>query len=166
MISDRLSSFAPVVDRDTRVLILGTMPSAISLAEGQYYANPRNQFWRLMSAVVGAELAAARYEERLAALVAAGVGLWDVLASAQRHGSLDSAIRNAEPNDIAGLASTLPGLSLIAFNGSVAAGHGRRVLVAESARGMITLPSSSPARAMAFERKLAEWMPLQEHLKS
>jgi len=88
----RITSFPPVGDGRTRLLILGSLPGVISLRRGQYYGNPRNQFWRLAAEILGAEMPAA-YEQRLATLIAAGVGLWDVVGSATRTGSLDADIR-------------------------------------------------------------------------
>src|SRR5690606_13297202 len=87
-------SFAPVVDEGTRVLLLGSLPGEQSLALGQYYGNPRNQFWKLMEAVTGAALEVLPYPARLDALLREGVGLWDVVDTASRAGSLDAAIRN------------------------------------------------------------------------
>ena len=86
-------SFAPVVDANTRILVLGSLPGEASLRAAQYYANPRNQFWRLMEPVVEGPLTDLPYEARLATLLSAGVGLWDVIRSANRAGSLDADIR-------------------------------------------------------------------------
>ena len=88
------SSFAPVVDADTRLLILGSLPGEVSLQRGQYYANPRNQFWRLMATVTDSQMPDA-YEDRLAHLLRYGIGLWDTVKAAHRTGSLDAAIQSA-----------------------------------------------------------------------
>ena len=158
----RKASFAPVVDPDTRILILGSLPGDASLAAAQYYAHPRNQFWRLLGTVAGSELAALPYPQRLAAMQALGVGLWDVVAEATRRGSLDSDIRDARANPLAALVATLPALQLVAFNGQTAgkaastlAGCGVDVLV---------LPSSSPAHTLAFDKKLQEWQALRRYM--
>lgn len=124
--ADRARAFAPVAGPGTRVLILGSLPGVASLAAGQYYAHPRNAFWRLAGAVIGADLAGLAYDARLAALRGAGLGLWDVIASAERVGSLDAAIRNPERADVAALVATLPDLRAVAFNGAKAAAIGRR----------------------------------------
>jgi TDG/mug DNA glycosylase family protein len=108
------SSFAPVVNHHTRVLILGSLPGEASLHLRQYYGNPRNQFWRLIAAMTGATLPDA-YEDRLAALRDAGIGLWDVVKTASRTGSLDSAIRGHQPNGLAQLVADLPSLRVVAF---------------------------------------------------
>lgn len=157
-------SFPAVADGRTRLLILGSLPGEVSLARAQYYAHPANQFWRLMEAVIEAPLAAAPYAARLAALQAAGVGLWDVVRSARRTGSLDQAIRDHQPNPVAEFAASLPALQAIAFNGAKASAIGRAQLAGEVAPALVTLPSSSPAHAVPFERKLAAWTELRRFL--
>ena len=160
----RKSSFAPVTAPDTRVLILGSLPGERSLAEGRYYAHPQNQFWRLVGGVIGRELEALDYGARLDALLAAGIGLWDTVASANRQGSLDAAIREAEHNPLADLAATLPELRAVAFNGATSARTGR-ALLAGSACALLPLPSSSPAyAAMPFAEKLRLWRAIGEFL--
>lgn len=150
----RKASFPPVVDAATRVLILGSLPGDASLAAGRYYAHPQNQFWRLLSPVIGVDLPPLGYPARLAALRGAGIGLWDVVASATRPGSSDAAIRDAAANDIAALIATLPMLRLVAFNGGTAwkAGHG---LV--SGVETLALPSSSPLHTVGIAAKQPAW---------
>ena len=97
----RKASFAPVTDERTQVLILGSLPGEASLAAARYYANPRNQFWRLVSAVIAEDLEAKAYDQRLETLLAHGIGLWDSIGSATRRGSLDTAIREIAPNPLA-----------------------------------------------------------------
>jgi hypoxanthine-DNA glycosylase len=160
----RKSSFAPVVNGKTRLLVLGSLPGEVSLRAAQYYGHPQNQFWRLMGAVIGADLAAAAYEARLAMLRAHGVGLWDVVRSARRAGSLDTAIRDHQPNALADLAATLPDLVAIAFNGGAASKLGRAALGPEPRWPLVSLPSSSPAHTIGFEAKRTEWMTLQRYL--
>jgi len=161
----RKASFAPVVAADTRVLILGSLPGERSLAAGRYYAHPQNQFWRLVSEVIGRELETLDYDARLEALITAGVGLWDTVASATRRGSLDAAIREAEHNSLADLVATLPVLRAVAFNGGASARIGQ-ALLAGSACALLPLPSSSPAyAAMPFAEKLRLWRAIGEFLR-
>ncbi|MEK7430521.1 MAG: DNA-deoxyinosine glycosylase [Pseudomonadota bacterium] len=160
MLAASKSSFPAVADARTQLLILGSLPGEISLAHAQYYANPRNQFWRLMEAVTGRTLVSAAYKSRLETLLSAGVGVWDVIASAERVGSLDTNIRNHQPNTLGAFAAGLPSLKAIAFNGGKAAGIGRKQLAADAGYELITLPSSSPAHAVPFERKLEQWRAL------
>ena len=166
----RKASFPPVVGPATRVLILGSLPGEVSLAQRQYYGHPRNQFWRLVGEVIGAaELPELGYSDRLDALAAAGIGLWDVIASAVRPGSLDGAIRDHETNALDALVARLPTLRAIAFNGGTAATHGRRALgprftADPPAPELITLPSSSAAYTLAFAEKARRWRLLVDYL--
>ena len=151
-----LQGLAPVVAPGTRLLVLGSFPSVASLAAQQYYAHPRNQFWPLLSALWGLDLVTLPYAERLAEVRARGLGIWDVYARCRRAGSLDSAITGAEPNDLRGLAATLPALAAIAHNG----GESARAMKVTAALGLpvYRLPSTSPANASwSFERKRAAW---------
>ncbi len=161
---NRKAGFDPVVDAGTRLLILGSLPGDASLKAGQYYGHPQNAFWRLIGTVIGRDLAALPYDHRLIALKAAGVGLWDVIASADRPGSLDAAIRATEAADLLGLAATLPKLEAVAFNGGKAAKLGRAILnnLPGEVR-LIDLPSSSPAHARPFAEKVAAWAVLKPH---
>ena len=157
-------SFAPEVDARTRLLVLGSLPGDRSLAEGRYYAHPSNQFWRLMGDVIGAPLDEMGYPARLSALRAAGVGLWDVIASASRAGSLDSAIRDERSNDLAALRAGTPQLQAIAFNGAAAARIGRKQLAGADVP-LLSLPSSSAAYCrMSFEGKRLAWRALRSYL--
>lgn len=160
----RRVGFAPVVDERTRVLILGSLPGDASLSAGQYYAHPRNAFWRLMEALLGIPLAALPYASRLEALLMHGVGLWDVIASAERRGSLDAAIRNPEAADLIALTARLPALRAVAFNGGTAARAGRRLLEGATTAALLDLPSSSPAHARPFDEKRARWSVLSPYL--
>jgi hypoxanthine-DNA glycosylase len=156
-------SFPPVTEANTRLLLLGSLPGERSLAEARYYANPRNQFWRLIGTVVEADLAPLGYPERLAVLLGAGIGLWDAVASAERRGSLDSAIRSHRPNALAELASSLPELRAVAFNGGTSARLGMKELAGTSL-ALVPLPSSSPAYTLPFEAKLDAWAALKRFL--
>lgn len=162
---ERKSAFAPVVAADTRVLILGSLPGEASLKAQRYYAHPQNQFWRLAGAVIGREdLPSLDYDTRLRALLAAKVGLWDTVASATRAGSLDAAIRAAEPAPLAELVATLPDLRAIGFNGKTSARIGRGQL-AGSPLALLDLPSSSPAHAsLGLAQKRDVWLELQHFL--
>jgi hypoxanthine-DNA glycosylase len=151
-----LTGLAPVISATTRILILGSFPGARSLAAGQYYAHPRNQFWRLVSALVQEDLAALPYEQRLPRLLAHGVGLWDVLGACEREGSLDSAIRKPAANDFARLHALCPQLETVGFNGQTSGKFAPQF--AAAGYRTVVLPSSSPAHmAMSFEQKLQVW---------
>jgi hypoxanthine-DNA glycosylase len=161
----RKQSFPPVIDTRVRLLVLGSLPGERSLAERRYYAHPQNQFWRLISPAAGRDLTALDYDARLAALLDAHIGLWDVVASARRQGSTDAAIQDIEAHDIAALASTLPDLRAIAFNGATAHRYGLRQLGEASPRiARIALPSSSPLHTVGVAAKLPEWEKLARYL--
>lgn len=157
-------SFPPVVNEAVRVLVLGSLPGERSLAEARYYAHPRNQFWRLIGEVIAIDLTGLSYARRLETLLEAGVGLWDVVASASRKGSLDAAIRSHSANPLAELASRLPELRAIGFNGSTSARIGSKALEGAPRWALLPLPSSSPAYTLPFEEKRAEWLQLRPFL--
>ena len=159
-------SFPPVVDSATRLLVLGSLPGERSLAQSRYYAHPRNQFWLLMSEVIDCDLAALDYPDRLHALLTAGVGLWDVVESASRMGSLDAQIRGHRPNRLAELAVSLPQLAAVAFNGGTAARIGRHQLGDPKDLALIALPSSSPAFTMSLADKRLQWRTLRPWVKA
>ena len=154
----RKRCFDPVADARTRVLILGSLPGEQSLARGEYYGNRQNRFWHLVSAVFGQDLVPLDYAARLAALRALGVGLWDVVAEAERPGSLDASIRAHEGNDLRALVAGLPALQVIGFNGGTAARLGIKALGEKAGMyRVVLLPSSSPAHTLAFAEKLKMW---------
>lgn len=153
------------MDAKTRVVILGSLPGEASLAARQYYAHPQNQFWRLVGAVAGVDLATLPYADRLTALLSARIGIWDVVASAHRAGSLDTAIRDHEANDLRTLLTGRPALRAVGFNGKTAAKVGRAALGPDAPWALIDLPSSSPAHAaMTFEAKRTAWLALNAFL--
>jgi hypoxanthine-DNA glycosylase len=157
--------FPPVTRPDTRLLVLGSLPGAVSLARQRYYAHPRNLFWRLMGAAIGRDLVPLDYEARLEALLDAHVGLWDTVAAATREGSLDADIRLHEASDLAALVRTLPNLKAIGFNGATSARIGRKQLGDAPGLALIDLPSSSPAYAsLPFEKKKEAWLALRAYL--
>jgi hypoxanthine-DNA glycosylase len=155
-----LRGFPPVVDEQVTTLVLGSFPSAASLAKGQYYGHPQNQFWRLVGAAIGEPLYDMEYGTRLPVLLAHGIGLWDVIGTCERRGSLDSSIRNAEINRFQRVTRIAPHLRRICFNGKLS---GRMAPVfAELGFETIVLPSSSPAYTLAFAEKLKTWKVLAQ----
>src|SRR4051794_23438552 len=152
-----LTGLAPIVSANTALLILGSFPGARSIAQQQYYAHPQNHFWKILQALwPGNPLPAGEgsYQKRSEWLLDRGLGVWDVYASCQREGSLDSAIRDAVVNDIASL--RLPKLAAIAHNGGESFRHARHTRT--FGVPVYRLPSSSPANASwSFERKVQAW---------
>jgi len=151
-----LAGLAPVVAPSIRILVLGSFPGDASLAAQQYYAHPRNQFWRLLSSVLSDDLTAIPYELRLRRLLAHGIGLWDAIDACERRGSLDSSIRNARPNNFSFLRQNCPLLKRVCFNGKASGKFAQPF--ADAGYETLVLPSSSPAHArLSFDQKLAAW---------
>lgn len=158
--------FPPVVDANSRVLILGSLPGEVSLAQGQYYAHRQNAFWRLVGDVLGEDLVHMDYPARLQTLLARHVGLWDVVAEAKREGSLDSNIRSHAGNDLVGLVESMPNLAVIAFNGGTAERIGLKAIGQHVGNHrVVRLPSSSPAHTMPYSEKLHAWRELRVWLE-
>lgn len=148
----------PIARPDARLFILGSLPGDASLAAQRYYAHPTNQFWRLLGGAIGEELEQLPYDERLHRLAARRIGLWDVIASASRRGSLDQAIREAEHNRVDQLLHGFPDLTAIAFNGTTASNAGRKLIGEPPANlTLLDLPSSSAANTRAFADKARSW---------
>ncbi len=159
------TGFPPVACADSRILVLGSMPGIVSLERRQYYAQPRNAFWRIMGELFGIA-SDLEYAERLQSLLKAGVALWDVLRSCERSGSLDANIvmKSAVTNDFVGFFAAHPHIDRVFFNGATAAGvFERRVSPDLEKAGsgsieLIRLPSTSPAyAAMTYAEKLRRW---------
>jgi len=154
----RIRSFGPVADARSRILILGSIPGAMSLAKKQYYGNPLNQFWKIIYAVFG-HAVEEDYRHRCAFLKSKGVALWDVIESCERPGSSDSAITNARPNDITRLVAEHRAISAILFNGQAAEKIYKKHTGYEAAPDIAfrVLPSTSPANTMKYEEKYTRW---------
>jgi len=157
------AGFPPVSSTAARVLVLGSLPGVRSLQQTQYYAQPRNAFWRIMGELVGASPDLA-YAHRLQCLVDARIALWDVLASAVRPGSLDSRIvaDSVVVNDFVDFFAAHPGINYVCFNGQTAgkmfAKHVMPLLSERAPLTRLTLPSTSPAHAgMPYAEKLRNW---------
>ena len=155
----RLHGLPPAVTAQTRLLVLGSFPGATSLARQQYYAHPQNAFWRILQAIWPAspyDIRADSYQNRIDWMLDKGLGLWDVYASCERLGSLDSAIQQPQANDLVGLMQRCPQLQVIAHNGGESFKHAR--LTSSLGLPVYRLPSTSPANASwSFERKLTAW---------
>lgn len=164
VLDDRSYGFPPIVGTKPSLLVLGTLPGVKSIEAQAYYAHPRNQFWPIMANIVGFEATAA-YAKRVQALQRAGIAVWDVLQSAERRGSLDSAIRAPVPSDIKGLLTQHPTINTIVFNGGSAETlfHRhimRRKVMTDAPWQTVRAPSTSPAYTIPFADKLARWQKL------
>lgn len=156
-----IRSFKPIADKQARILILGSMPGVRSLEENQYYAHPRNAFWKIMAELYGFDPSLS-YECRTKQLKVSGIALWDVLFSCARIGSLDSAIQSGSrvPNDFESFFKDHPSIKTVAFNGAEAEKtfktHVQPDLCLDDLR-YVRLPSSSPAYTLTLEKKIAVW---------
>ncbi len=155
-----LESFAPVLPDNAELLILGSMPGVASLQANQYYAHPRNGFWKILQAIYGGGINS--YEERLALLHIQRIGVWDTLKHCERPGSLDSAIASGSVicNDFNDLLAKCPTIKLIAFNGKASEKWFRKLVLPELQHSLTlaSLPSSSPAMAsLTIDEKTAQW---------
>jgi double-stranded uracil-DNA glycosylase len=166
-----LTSLPPVTGESPNVLILGSMPGAISLRQNQYYANATNRFWKVMEAVAGVR-PDDPYEQRTLQLTKRRLALWDTLKHCTRVGSLDAAIvsRSEIPNDIANLLQKHTSLSRIVFNGKKAAASFCRLVEPQlpddlNARvSRLTVPSTSAANAKArLADLITAWRDALEH---
>ncbi len=156
--SPGVDGFAPLVGPGARVLILGNAPSVLSLVAREYYGNPRNAFWRITGELFGFDADGA-YDERVAALTAAGVAVWDVLGFCRRAGSLDSAVEpdSMVANNFEEFLGEHPTIERVFFNGAAAEANYRRLVCVDAQLTYARLPSTSPAHTMAFAAKLAAW---------
>ncbi len=154
----------PIARGDARILILGSLPGDASLSASQYYAHPRNHFWQLVGDAISIELVAMDYAERVATLQRAQIALWDVVSEADRPGSLDQKIRNAQLNELRAFAGQLPYLRAIAFNGMKAAALALGAFD-DLPVDILQLPSSSPAYTISTADKAKAWAMLARYLQ-
>lgn len=168
----KVLGFEPITAPNARVLVLGTMPGEESLRAGEYYANRRNSFWRIVSELFGFS-SGDSYRARIEALKSHGVALWDVLETCERGGSLDSKIRmrTAMPNDFRTFLAEHPMIQRICFNGKMASALFKRLALsrlsqAEEVPNLLVLPSTSPANtSMNHEQKLLQWKKIKEGIR-
>ena len=160
---ERITSFPPVVDKNSKILILGSMPGAKSLQMQQYYAFPQNQFWRIMFSLFD-EGFSDDYEVRINFLKQNGVALWDVIESCERKGSTDTEIKAEIDNNIPDLIKNHPGIQAIFCNGQKAYKNLVKILGKEFRIPIIVLPSTSPLHTVKFEEKLLSWEQIKTHL--
>ena len=155
--AERIYGFEPVWRADARMLILGSMPIVESLHQSFYYAHPRNAFWPMMAEILNEPLPLS-IEDKKAMLLCHRIALWDTVGSCERVGSLDSAIRDPQPNDFAALFRNCPDIRHIFFNGATAHQLYLRLVAKEDGRRVFhRMPSTSPAYTQKYEIKKARW---------
>jgi double-stranded uracil-DNA glycosylase len=150
-------TFDPIYDKESRFLILGTMPSVRSRMEGFYYMHPKNRFWRMISEIYGEPFPESRMS-KISLLQKHGAALWDVLKSCDIDGSSDSSIRDPVPNDIMGVIRK-SNIRTVFANGHKAAGLYKTLCQKDTGITAICLPSTSPAnnRYYSYEKLILEW---------
>ncbi len=150
--------FPPVIDKYTEILILGTLPSDKSIKKREYYANPQNQFWRLMFALLNNNDFLNNYQDKINLLLRNKIGLWDVINAAERPGSLDANIHQPELNDFNVLFESHPNIKILAFNGDKAFKLYQNHDIVSLAIELVRLPSTSSANTgKTFIKKVEVW---------
>ncbi len=165
--SKRLYGFKPIVNTHTRVMIFGSFPGVASLEKKEYYGNRLNHFWFIMSRVTGVDMVSLTYAAKRRTLLACGIGLWDVIGSCRRQGSLDQKITDCRLNNLAGLLRSHPRIKAVFFNGRTAQKFfmhhssslcGQKESYIPAGLYWKYLPSTSPANAgMAVQEKIRVW---------
>jgi hypoxanthine-DNA glycosylase len=152
-----ISSFPPFVNSHTEILILGTMPGIASLEKQEYYAHPRNHFWKIIYTLFNNMPVSGVFDEKISFLQANRIGLWDVLENCERKGSLDVHIKNQTENDFESLFRELPGITKIVFNGKESYRYFLKKFGQIEGISYYEMPSTSPANTMSFDNKLKIW---------
>lgn len=154
--SDRISSFPPVVSNNSKVLILGSVPGVKSLEMQQYYAHPQNHFWKILFQLFNGEFTTI-YQDRIDFILKNKLALWDVIDTCERKGSLDSNIINEEANDVRKLLADYPNIKAIICNGQKSYKNLQKVLGKQTEISIFVMPSTSPLHTISLEKKMQEW---------
>ena len=161
----KISSFPPIIDKESKILILGSIPGVKSLEMQQYYAHPQNKFWKIIFELFN-EKFTKDYDERIKILEKHHIALWDVIDTCERKGSLDSEIRNEEANKIEELLQNFPNIKAIFCNGQKSHKNLQKILGKKFRLPIIVLPSTSPAYAgLSYFDKLKSWYIILEKLQ-
>ena len=159
----RISSFDPVINEESKILILGSVPGVKSLEKQEYYAHPQNTFWKIIFELFQ-ESFTEKYSKKIEILNKNKIALWDVIDTCERKGSLDSEIRNEEANDIETLLKNHPNISAIFCNGGKSFKNLKKILKDKSNISVYLLPSTSPLHTISFDKKLAAWEVIKTHI--
>lgn len=159
----RITSFPAIVDEQSEILILGSVPGVKSLEMQQYYAHPQNQFWKIMFHLFDKEFSS-DYKRKIALLKKNKIALWDVIESCERKGSLDTEIRNEIDNNIPELIDNHPNIKTIFCNGQKSYKNLIKILGKDFKIPILVLPSTSPLHTIKFEEKLESWKVIENYL--
>ncbi|MDR1699074.1 MAG: DNA-deoxyinosine glycosylase [Prevotellaceae bacterium] len=161
--SDVKTSFPSISDKNTTILILGTIPGEDSLAKNEYYTDSRNRFWKIIAKITNQIDVPLTYEMKKYMLLDSGIGVWDVAHRGIRKGSLDSAIKDEKPNDLNKFIETHKKLKIIAFNGTKAEELFDKYFSRKSSLKYISLPSTSGTNTrFTFEEMCEKWQKIME----
>jgi hypoxanthine-DNA glycosylase len=161
----KISSFPPIINENSKILILGSIPGIRSLEMQQYYAHPQNKFWKIICEIFNEEFTT-NYQQRIEILEKHHIALWDVIDTCERKGSLDSEIRNEEANKIEELLRNFPNIKAIFCNGQKSHKNLQKILGKKFRLPIIVLPSTSPAYAgLSYFDKLKLWYIILEKLQ-
>ena len=153
-----LIGFPPIADEECEILVLGSMPSVASLEQQQYYGHKQNYFWPMMFQIFE-EPYSADYEDKKALLLKHHIALWDVIATCQREGSLDSHISDEMPNPIDDFLKQYARIKFILFNGNKAKQiFCRYFKILYDPDTCFLMPSTSPAHTLSRSEKLQQWL--------
>lgn len=152
-----INSFVPFVNSTTEILILGTIPGIASLEKQEYYAHPRNLFWKIIFTHFGNLAIPENFQEKKAFLQSNKIGLWDVLENCERKGSLDVNIKNQKENDFDTLFKQYPKIKKIIFNGKESYRYFYKRFGQKEGITYYVMPSTSPANTMSFDNKFKLW---------
>lgn len=161
---NRISSFPPLIDEESQIVILGSIPGVKSLEKQQYYGHPQNKFWKIIFELFN-EKFTEDYAERINTLKRNHIAVWDVIDSCERKGSLDSEIKNEEANQIAELLENYPNVKAIFCNGGKSYKNLQKILGKNYKLPVMLLPSTSPLHTIPFEKKYEEWKKILEFIK-
>mgnify|MGYP001506490372 CR=1 FL=1 len=160
---NRIYSFPPVADANSRILILGSMPGVKSLDKQQYYGHPQNAFWKIMFRLLKVDPTEV-YDEKIDLLKKNHIALWDVIDSCEREGSLDSAIKNEQANKVEELLETHPNIRAIFCNGQKSYKNLQKILGKNFSTPIYALPSTSPLHTISLETKIDDWRVILDYL--
>ncbi len=161
---NRISSFPALIDEESEILILGSIPGVKSLEMQQYYAHPQNKFWKIILELLNEEFTE-DYSKKIEILKKHHIALWDVIDSCERKGSLDSEIKNEEANQISELLEEYPNIKAIFCNGGKSYKNLQKILGKNYKLPIFLMPSTSPLHTVSFEKKLEEWKKILDFLK-
>ena len=152
----RIEGLKPIVNEKSTILILGSMPSKISIEREEYYANPANHFWKIIKEILGID-SELPYCTRVEKLLTQKIALWDVLKSCERSGSLDKDIRNPVGNDLEAFLTKYKQINKIGFNGQKSRKLTKKLRINFLTKSLVILPSSSPANTSNLAEKIEKW---------